>query len=404
MHPPALILWEFPAGSVPLRVSRIELQSVRKISFPQKCKPRKNFKTAEEDIILFYRFEGEKQIYQVLSLYLRDTSQNPLFILITLSFITSQMAADLNFRTCGRSSSNQCSHLSCDKENTLSGNVECSVAFSGKDVKEQMSHPQISDNLISLRKPEKKPEQVKGDHESEAVRTENQPSATKSEREHLFHVACFCPLPDFKQESTSSDLFASFSILFTAVEEDERGDKAGLDVWLLHRETGKPRFWDGIKKVHFHTVRPRMRTADGRGDDASVWFRLAKENGNTDLPRKILFTGKEQLVFLGVKKSRVTPVWETELTMLHFGEANGQGSSSLPSPLQEICAGEETKLVPPPFQERAEKAAPVEHLESTKFSVADSLSPPTCRTSTDGALVTISPGQRVKRDEEDQRV
>ena len=45
-----------------------------------------------------------------------------------------------------------------------------------------------------------------------------------------------------------------------------------------------------------------MRTADGRGDDASVWFRLAKENGNTDLPRKILFTGKEQLVFLGVKK------------------------------------------------------------------------------------------------------
>ena len=92
------------------------------------------------------------------------------------------VAADLNFRTCGRSSSNQCSHLSCDKGNTLSGNGECSVAFSGKDVKEQMSHPQISDNLISLRKPEKKPEQTKGDHESEAVRMENRPSATKSER------------------------------------------------------------------------------------------------------------------------------------------------------------------------------------------------------------------------------
>jgi hypothetical protein len=27
----------------------------------------------------------------------------------------------------------------------------------------------------------------------------------------------FCPLPNFKQEITSSDLFASFSILFTAV-------------------------------------------------------------------------------------------------------------------------------------------------------------------------------------------
>ena len=45
-----------------------------------------------------------------------------------------------------------------------------------------------------------------------------------------------------------------------------------------------------------------------------------------------------------------------------------------------------------------------QHLESTKFSVADSLSPSTYGTSIDGALVTISPGQRVKRDEEDQWV
>ena len=45
-----------------------------------------------------------------------------------------------------------------------------------------MSHPQISDNLISLKKPEKKPEQTKEDHESEAVHTENRPSATKSKR------------------------------------------------------------------------------------------------------------------------------------------------------------------------------------------------------------------------------
>lgn len=45
-----------------------------------------------------------------------------------------------------------------------------------------------------------------------------------------------------------------------------------------------------------------MRTADGRGHNASIWFRLAKENGNTNLHRKIIFTGKEQLVFVGVKK------------------------------------------------------------------------------------------------------
>ena len=45
-----------------------------------------------------------------------------------------------------------------------------------------------------------------------------------------------------------------------------------------------------------------MRTADGRGHNASIWFTLAKENGNTNLHRKIIFTGKEQLVSVRVKK------------------------------------------------------------------------------------------------------
>ena len=43
-------------------------------------------------------------------------------------------------------------------------------------------------------------------------------------------------------------------VFFFSTEEDERGDKAGLDVWLLDREKGKPRFWDDIKKLHFDTV------------------------------------------------------------------------------------------------------------------------------------------------------
>ena len=45
-----------------------------------------------------------------------------------------------------------------------------------------------------------------------------------------------------------------------------------------------------------------MRTADGRGHNASIWFTLAKEDGNTNLHRKITFIGKEQLVSVGVKK------------------------------------------------------------------------------------------------------
>jgi len=49
---------------------------------------------------------------------------------------------------------------------------------------------------------------------------------------------------------------SSCGSFFFSTEEDERRDKAGLDVWLLVREKGKPRFWDDIKKLHFDTVRP----------------------------------------------------------------------------------------------------------------------------------------------------
>ena len=44
-----------------------------------------------------------------------------------------------------------------------------------------MSHQRISDSLVSLRKPEKKLEQTKGETESEALDKENGTSAPESE-------------------------------------------------------------------------------------------------------------------------------------------------------------------------------------------------------------------------------